>query len=358
MVTRRLSEDLGKSVLVTGATGFTGGHLAHALKRRGYRVRAMVRNPAAAGHLRDAGIDVVSGDLVQARDVSQAVKGCHYVYHIAALYRSAKHPDSVYHDVNVNGTRNVLVAAGERNVERVVHCSTVGVHGEVKSIPADEDTPFDPGDIYQETKLAAELLAKEAFENGLPGSIFRPVGIYGPGDTRFLKLFKAVDSGCFRMLGTGQVQYHLTYIDDLVDGIIRCGERREALGRTYILAGPSYTTIAELVRLVSVALGRPYHEGRWPLWPLQAAATICETVCPPLGVDPPLHHRRLDFFLKDRAFSSDRARKELAYAPQVDLAEGLGHTAEWYFAQGYLRRRQQAAKVETARVGTKELQRS
>jgi nucleoside-diphosphate-sugar epimerase len=328
-----------KVALVTGATGFTGGHLVRALQDRGYRVRALVRDSAKAPRLLDRGVEVVSGDLVHAADVSRAAQGCSCIYHIAALYRSARHPNQAYYDVNVRGTQYVLDAADRHHVDRVVHCSTVGVHGEIKSIPADENAPFAPGDIYQESKLAGELLAKEAFESGLRGSIFRPVGIYGPGDTRFLKLFKTVHNGRFRMFGSGEVLYHLTYIDDLVDGILRCGEKVESLGQTYILAGPRYTTVAELVRLTGQAVDRPRQVRGWPVWPLKAAASTCEAVCKPLGIEPPLHRRRLDFFLKDRAFTSGKAARELGYAPQVDLPDGLRRTAEWYFAKGYLKSR-------------------
>ena len=108
------------------------------------------------------------------------MKGCSRVYHIAALYRQAKYPDRDYHGVNVEGTRHVLDAAAKHGVERVVHCSTVGVHGDAKQAPADEEAPFSPGDIYQETKLQGELAAREAFMSGLPRSIVRPAPSTAP----------------------------------------------------------------------------------------------------------------------------------------------------------------------------------
>lgn len=345
------THDDGPAALVTGATGFTGGHLARALRQRGVRVRALVRDGSRAGDLAAAGVELVVGDVTRASDVARAAEGCQVIYHIAALYRSAKHGDSVYRDVNVGGTRNVLDAAERCGAGRVVHCSTVGVHGDIKQVPADETAPFDPGDIYQETKLEGELLASEAFRNGLSGCVFRPVGIYGPGDTRFLKLFKTIHTGRFRMFGHGRVLYHLTYIDDLVDGIMRCGEHPAAAGQTYILAGPRYTSIAELADLVADAVGRPRPRGRLPVWPVKAAATVCEALCKPLGIEPPIHHRRLDFFLKDRAFRSDKARRELGYNPKVDLSEGLGRTADWYFQEDLLNGQAAAAASRHSRVG-------
>ena len=258
------------------------------------------------------------------------------VYHIAAVYREARHGDDFYRRVNVGGTANVLDAARRLGVGRVVHCSTVGVHGDIAKVPADESAPFSPGDVYQDTKLEAEQLASKEFASGLGGAIFRPVGIYGPGDLRFLKLFKTVYNGSFRMIGSGDVLYHMTYIDDLVDGIIRCGEQPAAAGQTYILSGPRYTTVRELVDCVAAAEGRKTPRGRIPLAPMMAAAALCEFLCKPLGIEPPLHRRRLDFFIKDRAFTSDKARREIGYQPRVDLQDGLARTFAWYRSTGLL----------------------
>ncbi len=322
-------------VLVTGATGFTGGHLARALVARGRRVRVLVRDVSKAKPLADAGMELAAGDLTDRAAVERAVAGCDVVYHIAALYREAKHADEVYRQVNVGGTENILDAAEKAGAGRVVHCSTVGVHGDVK-VPADENAPFAPGDVYQDTKLEGELLAKKRFDAGLPGAIFRPVGIYGPGDTRFLKLFKGIARGRFRMIGSGQVLYHMTYIDDLVDGIILCGEHPAAQGQTYILSGPRYTTLTELVTEIAHAVGRKPPTGHVPLAPVKVAARLCEAVCRPLGIEPILHMRRLDFFIKDRGFTSGKAMRELGYRPRFDLSEGLVRTARWYQSNGLL----------------------
>jgi dihydroflavonol-4-reductase len=324
------------TALVTGATGFTGGHLVNALSQRGYRVRALVREPTQARHLARLGVELMKGDLAAAGDVQRAVAGAKLVFHLGALYRSAKYGDEVYRDVNVNGTRHVLEAANSQGVERVVHCSTAGVHGDILQVPADESAPLRPGDIYQTTKVEGEQLAQDAIERGQPVTIFRPVGIYGPGDVRFLKLFRTIHSGQFRMFGSGKTLYHMTYIDDLVDGIILCGENPAALGETFLLAGPRHTTIEELAEQVAVAVGRKLPRGHLPLAPLKLAAILCEAVCRSLRIEPPLHRRRLDFFIKDRAFDCGKARQLLAYSPRVDLAEGLARTARWYFDAGLL----------------------
>jgi dihydroflavonol-4-reductase len=321
--------------LVTGASGFTGGHLARTLQRRGYAVRGLARSAEKSAALERDGIEGIVGDVTDPEDVERAVEGCDVVYHIAALYREARHGDEVYWQVNVEGTRNVLDAAERAGVGRVVHCSTVGVHGDV-DMPADEDSPYAPGDIYQETKLAGENLARERFANGLQGTVVRPAGIYGPGDMRFLKLFRTVKSGAFRMIGDGRTCYHMTYVDDVVRGLILAGETPQAAGGTYIIAGPRYTSLNELVESTARAIGCPAPRGRIPLAPVKLAARLTERICRPLGIEPPLHERRVDFFVKDRGFSWSRAQRELGYEPAVDLADGLSRTAEWYRSVGAL----------------------
>ena len=214
-----------KRILVTGATGFTGGHLCLRLKRKGVDVRALSLPDMKTDALRDAGVEVVLGDLRKKETLVPAVKDVELVYHIAAVYREEGIPRQTFWDVNVDGTRNLLEAAKQAGVKRFVHCSTVGVQGEIKEPPADEESPYSPGDYYQESKMDGELLALDFFKReGLPGVVFRPVGIYGPGDTRFLKLFKYIHSRKFRMFGSGEVLYHLTFIDDLLDGIELVGE--------------------------------------------------------------------------------------------------------------------------------------
>jgi len=239
--------------------------------------------------------------------------------------------------VNVEGTRRLLEAAWQAGVQRFVHCSTVGVQGEIKNPPADETAPYNPGDVYQESKCEGEKAALKFFaDSGLPGVVIRPVGIYGPGDTRFLKLFKFIYNGKFRMLGSGNVLYHLTYIDDLVKGVILCGEKPEAVGQIYTLGGNEYVTLNELVTLVAEALEVPVPSKHFPVWPVWFAGLLCEMACRPLRIEPPIYRRRVDFFIKDRAFDISKARRELGYEPEVDLRAGLKRTAEWYRAQGLL----------------------
>ena len=326
-------------VLVTGATGFTGGHLARHLVAEGHQVAALVRpaSMAKATALADAGGERRAGDLTDAAAVQQAAAGCEVVYHIAATYREAGQSDAAYGRINVDGTRHVLEAARRAGARRVVHCSTGGVHGHIEHPPANEDAPFAPGDVYQRTKLEAERLTR-AFgdEHGLDVVVARPIGIYGPGDLRFLKMFRGLARGRFPMLGRGDVFYHLTYVTDLARGFQLCGEVPAAAGRTYILAGPEYTTLEELVRLIAAELKVAPPRVHFPVWPVWVAGALCEAVCIPFGIEPPLFRRRVDFYRKSRAFDTSRARRELGYNPAIDLKTGIRQTASWYRESGLL----------------------
>jgi nucleoside-diphosphate-sugar epimerase len=326
----------GPRALVTGATGFTGGHLARALAADGRPVRALVRDRARAAAALP-GVELVEGDLTDAGALARAVEGVDVVYNIAALYRAAGLDDAVYRAVNATAVGALIEQAGAAGVRRVVHCSTVGVHGDIEHPPANEDAPFRPGDVYQETKLEGEHIGREAAAKaGVELVIVRPTGIYGPGDRRLFKLFGAIARRRFVMLGRGDIFYHLTYIDDLCEGFRLCGTVPEAAGRTYILAGGDVMTLAQLVTLTAEIAGVAPPAVRLPVWPVWLAGALCEGLCRPLGIEPPIYRRRVDFFTKSRAFDISRARREIGFSPAVSLREGIGRTLEWYREQRWI----------------------
>src|SRR5215510_6323824 len=209
-------------ILVTGATGFTGGHLCERLIREGHQVRALVRDENRCSEQRRWGVEIVTGDLRDPESLKRATNGINVVYHIAALFRPENVSRKEMWENNVQGTKNMLDAAIKAGVHRFVHCSTIGVHGDIKQPPANEETPYAPGDHYQESKVKGERVALQYMDEGrLPIVVFRPGGIYGPRDLRFLKLIKAIKTGWFVMLGPGKVLYQMIYVDDLIDGILR-----------------------------------------------------------------------------------------------------------------------------------------
>jgi len=324
-------------VLVTGATGFTGGHLARHLAARGHEVRALVRDPGRAEALASAGIELSTGDLRDATSMAAAVRDVAVVYNIAALYREAGLPDDMYFEVNARAVGTLIAVAAAAGVRRVVHCSTVGVHGDVRRGIADEDAPFAPGDVYQRSKVEGERLAREAErQHRVEVVIARPTGIYGPGDRRLLKLFRGVARRRFVYLGDGRISYHLTYMEDVVEGLRLCGDIPRAAGRTYIIGGPETPTLTDIVEEIAVAEQVPAPRLHLPVWPLWMAGAVCEAICRPFGVEPPLYRRRVDFFTKSRAFDISRARRELGFAPAVALKEGVRRSVAWYREHGWL----------------------
>ncbi len=270
-------------------------------------------------------------------DLEGAIAGVSTVFHVAAIFREASHRESEYMAVNAEAPRVIVELASRAGVERVMHCSTIGVHGDVGDQPGDENAPYAPGDVYQVSKLEGELAAIDAASRlGVPLSVVRPATIYGPGDRRMFKLFAGVARRRFPVLGSGEVKLHPIYIDDLVDGMLLAATREEAIGRTYILAGPDAVTLNEAVATVAELCNVPVPRLHLPVWPFWLAGAMCEAVCVPLHLEPPIFRRRVAFFTKSRSFDITRARRELGYDPQFDWRTGAQRTLEWYRAAGWL----------------------
>jgi len=326
-----------KKVFVTGATGFTGSYLCRSLAEKKYDVTALVREGKEIGDLEKLGVKKVMGDLAVPDSFRGKLKGFDTVFHIAALYRVEGVSKDLFTKVNAEGTKALLDEAIDCGVDRFVHCSTVGVQGEIQDPPAKEDAPYSPGDHYQESKLEGEKIALEYFKKGeIRGVVVRPVGIYGPGDTRFLKLFRSIYRGSFRMIGKGKALYHLTFVEDLVAGIILAGEKTNINEEIYTLGGNEFLPLDELVQKIGKVLDKKVSGIKIPLAPVYLASWMCEVICRPLRIEPPLFRRRLDFFTKDRAFDISKAKKDLGYSPKIPLEEGLQRTARWYKEEGML----------------------
>ncbi len=326
-----------KRLLITGAAGYTGLALASYFLAGGYAVKALVRRPGVRDELVSAGADVIIGDIRDPSVVQCAVAGVDTVYHLASVFRRAGVPDSEYRTVHVDATRQLVEQSAAAGVGRFVHCSTAGVHGDVGLTPVNEEGPLRPGDIYQQTKLEGERIAQAAArDTSMEVVIARPTGIYGPGDRRLLKLFRGVARRRFIILGAGEIFYHLTYIDDLVEGLRLCATVPAAAGRTYILAGGEVTSLNRLTEIIAEEAHVPPPRLHLPVWPFWTAGAACEALCAPFGIEPPLYRRRVDFFTKSRAFDISRARTELGYAPAIGLHEGIRRTLEWYRREGWL----------------------
>ena len=329
-------------VLVTGGTGFAGSHLVSRLVKKGELVRVLVRKNSNIGCLKKLDVELCIGDVIDKNSIKAAIKEIDVVYHIAALFRQARFPDRVYWQVNVQGTQNMLEAGYEEGVKRFVHCSTIGVLGHIANPPADETYPYNPGDVYQRSKCEGEKIALKFFrDKKFPVVVVRPTAIYGPGDMRLCKLFKYVSSGRMIILGDGNSFYHLVYVEDLVAGFELCAQKERAIGQVYILGGDKYLALNELTDLIASVLGVSLLKIHLPVLPVKALSILCEKVCVPLRIEPPLYRRRIDFFSKSRAFNISKAKKELGYKPEFDLETGLRLSGEWYREKGLLTKKRQ-----------------
>ena len=322
--------------LVSGANGFTGSYLIKLLINKGYQVRGIIRENANLKLIKDLPIEPYYADLATHSTFDDAMQDIDIVFHIGAAFRVNGVPEKYFLDVNLEGTRKLLESAKKMGVKRFVHCSTIGVQGHIKKIPSKEDDIYNAGDYYQKSKLAGEMLALQFYKEGLPVTIIRPTGIYGPGDMRYLKLFKSINNCTFKMIGSGEVFHHLIYVEDLAEGIILAGEKPEAVGEIFTLGGEGYLTLNELVKKIASILDKRVASFKIPVFPVWLAGLICEVICKPFGIIPPLYRRRVAFFVKDRAFDITKAKRMLGFKPKVDINEGLRQTAEWYKKEGYL----------------------
>lgn len=324
-------------IAVTGATGFVGSHLTRRLLADGHTVAVLVRDPAKLQSLGLEPSRVVAGDICDAGAVGRLLEGVDAVIHTVSNFRTASQTRAEAEAVNVGGTRTVLEQAERAGVRRFVHCSTIGVHGNVAVTPATETTPFAPGDDYQETKAEAEEVVRARIGATSMGiTTIRPCSIYGPGDMRMLKMFRMLASRRFMMLGPCRDNFHAVYIDDLVEGFLLALSHPAAVGETFLIGGPGYLPLADYIAAAARAVDAPMPWLRLPYAPMNLAAVVCERLCAPLRIEPPLHVRRVRFFKNNRAFDISKAEKSLGYRPAVTLDDGLARTVAWYREQGLL----------------------
>lgn len=326
------------NILVTGGTGFAGSHLVKRLLFRGHEVHVLdIQEGHHYKELLKLGARIKLGSVTDKRLVEESVDGCDIVYHTAAAFRQINATKKFYWDVNVEGTRNMLEASLNAQVKKFIHCSTIGIYGNVQNPPADENSHPSPADYYQYSKLEGEKIAKDYSSKGLYTVIIQPSGIYGPGDLgRFLILYRLVKKGVFFMFGDGNISYHTVYIDNLLDGFELVSEIEGINGQSFIIADEHYYTLNELVVHVARSMETEIKIRHMPYLPLWFVSLIIENLYKPFRIAPPLFRRRAEWFRMVRAFSIEKAKNILGYNPKIDLPEGLLSTATWYRDNGHI----------------------
>lgn len=327
-------------VLVTGATGFTGIVLTRKLVEAGLKVSAVARTSSNLEPLKDLDINWFRGDVFDEKVMKEALAGQQYVFHVAAAFREAKSTEKDYWNVHVRSTQIIAEEViKDPDFKRYIHISTIGVHGHIEDPPATEEYRFAPGDGYQRTKLQAEEWLNDfAAKNPISYTIIRPAAIYGPGDRRLVKLFKMALKSYFPLLGKGNCMYHLVHVDDLTNSFIIAATHPDAQGETIISGAEEPIAIADIARIVADHFGKTIKVVRLPIGPFFLIADICEFLCKPLKIEPPIYRRRVAFYSKDRNFDISKMKNVLGYSPRHSNKEGIIETADWYVEKGWLQK--------------------
>ncbi len=319
-------------VFVTGGTGFIGGEVVRQLRARGDEVACLVRTPAKATGLAELGCELVSGDLGDTEALRKGMEGCDALIHAAAMYEvgiPAKQHPAMY-EANVRGSERVLRAALEAKVAKVVYVSTVGIFGNTHGKVVDESYEH-PGkeftSYYEETKLEGHRIAKRMMvEEGLPGVIVQPGGVYGPGDTsQVADLLVEFFAGRLFMLPFPDLGICLTHVEDIAAGILLALDKG-AVGETYVISGPA-TTMREAVETMASLSGRKAPKRALPTPVMKALTPVGPLVGKLMGQPPNL--RELISSADGVTFwaSYEKAGRELGYSPR-GMEEGFRQTLE------------------------------
>jgi len=328
-------------VLVTGAAGFLGGHLVDMLVERGDDVRAMVRPAEDADRLRALpGVEVVYGDMTDADSLRRTLQGVRRVYHTAAR-TGPWGPEDSYWQTNVQGLASLIHAAMDAGVERIVHTSSITVYGHHLQGIVTEDNPYHAeNNPYSRTKIAGEKLIANLVKNdGAPVVVARPGWIYGPRDTASFGRFVAlVESGKGFLIGSGRNIVSVVYVRDVAQGLIKAGDAGDAaIGQAYTIVNDQRVTQAEYMNAIADGLGAAHLSLRLPFTPLYLGARAAELAWAAAGrrnaAPPPVTTYGITLLGGNQIFSAGKARSELGYAPQYDLARGVAEGLAWYMAQ-------------------------
>jgi len=326
-------------VLITGAAGFVGSAVARAAAARGYRVRALVRPTSPRANFAGLNCDIVEGDMREAASLRSAMKDVRFVFHVAADYRLwARDPDEIIRN-NREGTRNVMEAARNAGVERIVYTSSVATlkprddGGEADETDrADMESAIGP---YKKSKVAAERVVEEIIGGGLPAVIVSPSTPIGPRDVRPTPTGRMiVEAASGRIPAYVDTGLNLVHVDDVAEGHMLALERGR-IGDIYILGGQN-VTLKQMLDDIAKAVGRKPPGVRLPRRPLYPIAYAAEAIARVTGKEPFVTADALDMSKHKMFFSSAKAERDLGYRAR-DYVSALEDALRWFSEAGYVK---------------------
>ena len=325
--------------LITGATGFIGPYLIRKLVSSGNFCRCLIRPASNKETLEDLGVELVEGDITKPETLRGIANSMDCVFHMATLGHMSNFnvTESMFNEVNVQGSVNIMDEALRAGVERVVHCSTVAAMGICPDVPATEESRCNPHHPYGRSKLQTEqAVLGMVFEKGLPATIIRFSMVYGPGDWRdILRLTRMAKKGLFPKLGNRPKLTPLIHVDDAVQGLLSAAEKGRA-GQIYLITNRQSEPFDRIRKIIHKALGVRGVTIYVPEWTALATASLIEKIFSLVGKDPPVTRKNIESTLADRVFSIKKAEKELGFYPQVDPEIGLRDTVLWYKDNGWI----------------------
>ena len=329
-------------ILITGATGLVGSHFAEQMRKRGYRVRALVRKPSQCTDLVSWGVDLVEGDMTNRDSLRRASNGVTVVVHCAAKVGDWG-PTDAYRSVNVDGLRDLLEAVkAQTTLKRFVHVSSLGVYPARDHYGTDEFEPVSTTGIdgYTLTKVEAENIVREHIrERQLPAVVLRPGFIYGPRDQTIIpKVLARLKSGGFKFLGTGQQLLNNTYVGNLVEAIFLAIEKDDVVGEVFNITDDRLVSRREFIGTLCDNAGIPVPNKSVPLPVAKTLANLMEGLYRLLGKQeaPLLSSARIKFLGLNLDYSIDKARRILGYTPSTDFTDAMRTTVSWYRDVGLL----------------------
>jgi len=325
------------NIFLTGGTGFVGSFLAEALLKKGHKVRVLVRTTSNLRWIADLDVECFYGSLDDKESLKHGLKGMDYVYHAAGLTKALNPYD--FFRVNYESTRNFIDTIVESGIalERFVLVSSQAAVGPSPTMePIDETAPPHPLTDYGMSKLKAEQYALSQ-KKKLPLTVVRPPAVYGPRDTDVLNFFKTVKLGLIPRLGGKERFLSLIYVKDLVEGIIRAGERKKALGKVYFLANPQPYSWETLARTALNYFGKRGISINVPMFLMRGAAAFSEGLGKLLARPSIVNRQKVDEMKADFwVCSPARAKRDLNFEAPTPLEKGITETLSWYEAAGWL----------------------